>query len=357
MRNALRITTALAALSLITTLFAQSQTTLLALSKHDHTLSIIDPTTLQTLYTLPVGPDPHEVIASTDGTTAYASNYGGGTLHTLAVLDLTHHQALPSIDIAPLHGAHGLTFIGNKLYFTAEGSKAIGRFDPSTQKVDWLLGTGQNRTHMIYVSPDLEHIITSNVASGTISLIDMETLHQGPPPGMHPPAGMQPPPNQQDHHGPPPDRKDWNETVIPVGHGSEGFDLSPDHKEIWVANAQDGTISIIDYAAKKVIETLHPNVDSANRLKFTPNGKLVLVSLLGSPDLVVLDAHTRKVIKRLPIGHGAAGILMQPDGARAFVACTPDNDIAIINLHTLTVSAHIPNIHEPDGMAWATTKP
>ena len=347
MRLTLRTATTLLTLTLSAPLLAQ--TTLLALSKHDHTLSVIDPATLKILYTLPVGPDPHEVIASTDGTTAYVSNYGGGSFHTLAVLDLVHHTARASIDLGPLNGPHGLTFVNGKLYFTAEGAKVIGRFDPATQRVDWVLGTGQNRTHMIDVSPDLQHIITSNVASATVSLIDMQTLpQQGPPPGMKPPANMQPPP------GPPPNRKDWNQTLIPVGHGSEGFDLSPDQKEIWVANAQDGTISIIDYAAKKVIDTLHSDTRSANRLKFTPDGKHVLVSLLGNPDLVILDAATRKVIKRLPIGTGAAGILIDPTNNRAFVANTPDNKITIIDLTTLTITTTIPDINEPDGMAWAT---
>jgi YVTN family beta-propeller protein len=351
MRFPLRAAITLIALTLSTKLPSssiQAQTTLLALSKHDHTLSVIDPTTLQTLYKLPVGPDPHEVIASTDGTTAYVSNYGFGAYDTLAVLDLLHRKALPSIDLGPLTGPHGLTFIGGKLYFTAEGAKVIGRFDPATQKVDWVLGTGQNRTHMIHVAPDLQHIITTNVASANVSLIDMEEIHTGPPPSPRPSANTPHPP------GPPPTRKDWNETVVPIGHGSEGFDLSPDHKEIWVANAQDGTISIIDYAAKKVIETLHPNVLSANRLKFTPDGKHVLVSLLGNPDLVILDAATRKVIKRIPIGTGAAGILIDPTANRAFVACTPDNKISVIDLNTLAITTTIPNIAEPDGMAWAT---
>jgi YVTN family beta-propeller protein len=347
MRTSIRAATSLLALSLAVPL-TQAQTTLLALSKHDHTLSVIDPTTLKILYTLPVGPDPHEVIASTDGTTAYVSNYGFGSLHTLAVLDLVHHTARASIDLGPLSGPHGLTFVGGKLYFTAEGAKVIGRFDPATHKVDWVLGTGQNRTHMLYVNPDQQHIITANVASATVSLIDRQEVHMGPPPGgMHPPSNMPHPP------GPPPTRKDWNETVVPVGQGSEGFDLSPDHKEIWTANAQDGTISIIDYAAKKVVATLHPDVASANRLKFTPDGKHVLVSLLGNPDLVILDAATRKVIKRLPIGTGAAGILIDPAHNRAFIANTPDNKITVIDLNTLTITAHIPNIAEPDGMAWA----
>jgi DNA-binding beta-propeller fold protein YncE len=348
MRTPLCAVTTLLALSLPSMPLAQ--TTLLALSKHDHTLSVIDPTTLQVLYKLPVGPDPHEVIASADGTTAYVSNYGGGSFHTLAVLDLVHHQARASIDLGPLRGPHGLTFADGKLYFTSEVAKAIGRYDPSTQKIDWILGTGQNRIHMVYVSPDAQHLIATNVNSGTVSIINMEPVTMpSPPPGMHPPTNMPPPP--------PTPRMDWNETIVPVGHGSEGFDLSPNQKEIWVANAQDGTISVIDYAAKKVIETLHPDVHGANRLKFTPDGKLVLVSTLGTPNLVILDAATRRVIKRLPIGTGAAGILIDPIGHRAFVACTPDNTIAIIDLHTLTVTAHIPNIPEPDGMAWANTHP
>jgi YVTN family beta-propeller protein len=146
---------------------------------------------------------------------------------------------------------------------------------------------------------------------------------------------------------------DWNETVVRVGNGSEGFDVSPDHREVWVANAQDGTISVVDIAAKKVVETIQANVGGANRLKFTPDGKRVLVSTLGGSDLVVFDTATRRQIKRISVGHGAAGIVIEPGGARAFVACTPDNYVAVIDLHSLTVAGHIQAGGEPDGMAWA----
>jgi YVTN family beta-propeller protein len=143
------------------------------------------------------------------------------------------------------------------------------------------------------------------------------------------------------------------QTVIPVGRGDEGFDVSPDRKELWSANAQDGTVSVIEIASKKVVATLNANVGGANRLKFTPDGKLVFISSLRGGDLVILDAATRTETKRVPIGRGAAGIQMQPDGARAFVACSPDNYIAVIDLKTLTVSGHLDVGGEPDGMAWA----
>ena len=318
---------------------------LLVLSKQDHTLAIVDPASLRIVAKVPVGNDPHEVIASADGTTAYVSNYGFGAYNTLAVVDLVAQKALPSVDLGALRGPHGLTFVGGKTWFTAEAAKAIGRYDPATQKVDWILGTGQNRTHMIYVSEDGKLIITTNVSSGTVSIIEQIAVTMpGPPPGMTPPPG---------DPGLPKTRTDWNETVIRVGNGSEGFDVSPDRKEIWVANAQDGTISVIDLPGKKVVQTIAANVRGANRLKFTPDGKRVLVSTLGGPDLVILDAGTRKEIKRVPIGHGAAGIVMQPDGSRAFVACTPDDYVAVIDLNTLAVAGHIQAGGKPDGLAWA----
>jgi YVTN family beta-propeller protein len=337
----------------------QAGASLLVLSKHDHTLAIVDPSTLKVTARVPVGNDPHEVIASTDGSTAYVSNYGFGAYNTLAVVDLVHQRALAPIDLGPLRGPHGLTFVGGKTWFTAEAAKAIARYDPATQKVDWILGTGQNRTHMIYVfpdvNPDVQRILTTNVGSGTVSLIQKEPVRMpGPPPGMRPPGalGSAPPP--------PPSgvtqRVDWNQTVIPVGRGAEGFDVSPDQREAWVANARDGTISVIDLAAKEVVDTVAANVPSANRLKFTPDGRRVLVSSLSGPDLVILDSATRREVKRLPIGHGAAGIEIEPGGARAFVACTPDNYVTVIDLHSLAVVGKIDAGPEPDGLAWAVRR-
>jgi len=334
-----------------TALSAQSTpaAALLALSKKDHTLAIVDPATLRVIAKVPVGNDPHEVIASADGSKAYISNYGFGAYNTLAVVDLIGQKALQAVDLGPLRGPHGLDFVGGKVWFTAEGAKAIGSYDPATRKVDWILGTGQNRTHMIFVSETLKWIVTTNVSSGTASIIEKTAGRLGPPPGGPPPGSGGPP------QGPPPGPPggDWNQTVIPVGNGSEGFDVSPDGKEIWVANAQDGTVSIIEVAKKHVTQTLAVEAAHANRLKFTLDGKLALISTLGGPDLIIVDTATHNVIKRLPVGRGAAGILMQPDGLRAFVACSPDDYVAVIDLKSLEVAGHIDVGGEPDGLAWA----
>src|SRR5690242_20622624 len=83
---------------------ATPQRSLLALSKTNHTLAIVDPETLQVKARLPVGPDPHEVIASSDGKVAYVSIYGFGRYHAISVLDLAAQKALPDFDTGALAG-------------------------------------------------------------------------------------------------------------------------------------------------------------------------------------------------------------------------------------------------------------
>jgi YVTN family beta-propeller protein len=344
---------------------------LLVLEKDSTRLDIIDPTSLKVVASVPVGEDPHEVVASSDGKTAYVSNYmgRGGPQHHLTVIDLVAQKALEPIELGALEGPHGLDFAGGKLYFTAETAKAIGRYDPATKKIDWIMGTGQDRTHMVWVSKSLDKIVTSNVSSATVSIIDQSAPQMGP--GGPRPGGQAGPGRQG---GPPPgfggNQPNWEVTDVTAGPGSEGFDVSPDGKEIWTANAQDNTATIIDFAAKKDITTIPISVQGANRLKFTADGKYVLISGLGggpggpgrgqaslsAPNLVMIDVAARKEVKGLNLGGGSAGILMDPDGTRAFVASSGGNKVLVVDLKSFTVTGQIAPLGQPDGMAWAIRK-
>lgn len=304
---------------------------LLVLEKNDKSLAIVDPATLKVTGRIPAGEDPHEIVASEDGKYAYISNYGAfqNPQHTLSVADLTQEKALPSIDLGALCAPHGLDIINGKVYFTAEGSKMIGRYDPSAHQIDWVLGVGQNRTHMLLVAKDESRIFTSNVNADSIGVLD------------------------RDKNG---DASGWVETYIAVGKGPEGFDVSPNGKELWAANSHDGTVSVIDVASKKVVQSFDLHTKFVNRVKFTPDGKQVLMTDLGTGDLIVLDAASRKEVKRINLGHGVAGILIIPDGSRAYVAVSPDSQVAVVDLKTLTVTGRISTGKGPDGMAWAVRK-
>ena len=316
-----------AAIFFATTARAQTATpspALLVLNKADNSLAIVDSATKQVVARIPTGEGPHEIAASADGKIAVVTNYGAKNPgHSLSVIDLVTQKEIHRVDLGPLGRPHGILFADSQFYFTAELNKLIARYDPATNKVDWILGIGQNRTHMLVRSKYLNEMFTANVDSNTVTAVEKSS-----------------------------DASGWKETNIAVGKGPEGIDISPDDKEVWAANSGDGSVSIIETATGKVIQTIDARTKHSNRLKFTPDGKRALISDPETGELVIVDTATRTIKKMLDVGRGPGGILIVPDGSRAYVALAGDNAVAVIDLHKLEVTDHIPTGQGPDGLAW-----
>ncbi len=305
---------------------AQRGGRLLVLNKDDAALAIVDPDTGSVLGRVNTGDQPHEVVASSDGKYAFASNYGTGPGpgHTISMIDLAARKELRRIDVSPLTRPHGLDFAGGKLYFTAEGNRAIARYDPTADRIDWQFETGQQVTHMVLVARDLKTIFTSNIGSDTVSKIVQGT------------DGT------------------WTQTTIAVGKGPEGIDLSADGRQVWSAASRGGSVSVIDARAGSVVATIDVGTKRSNRVKLTPDGKFALVSDLDAGELVVVDATARRVARRIPMGKQPEGVLIAPDGSRAFVAVNGDNKIAVVDLRSWQVTKTFSPGTAPDGMAWIT---
>jgi YVTN family beta-propeller protein len=316
----------LAFLSAVHSSWAQTPSpALLILNKEDDALVIVNPSTLKIAGRISTGNAPHEVAVSDDGGIAVVANYGDQQPgNSLSVIDLKSQKELHRVDLGELRRPHGIEFHAGKFYFTAEASKLIARYDPATNSIDWRLATGQDATHMIAVARDGNRIFTANIRGNTISAIERPSASA-----------------------------DWKSTVIPVGKGPEGMDISPDGQQLWAANSGDGSVSIIDIASKKVIETVQVGSKHSNRLKFTRDGKLVLISDPEANEVLVLDAASRKVARKIPVGNSPEGILIAPDGVRAFLAVTGDNKVLVLDLRTLSVTGQISPGKGPDGMAWA----
>jgi YVTN family beta-propeller protein len=299
---------------------------LLVLNKGDLTMAIVDPVKLVVTGRVPTGPDPHEVEASSDGTHAYIANYGrgNGAANTITVVDLVAKQQMAPIDLGELSRPHGLDFVGGKLYFAAEGARMAGRIDPSSRKVEWTVSTGSDGPHMIIATPDQTKAFTTNRGAGSVSILE----RSGPGAG------------------------DWRVTNVAVGRGAEGFDLSPDGKELWTANASESTVSIVDVGSKAVVQTVPVRFSRANRLKFTPDGKHALISDLSGRELIVLDTAARREVRRIDVKGGAAGLLVEPSGARAFLSVGSQGAVAVIDLKELAVTSWIQTGPNPDGLAW-----
>ncbi len=295
---------------------------LVVLNKEDATLVLVDPKSGEVSGKTPTGEGPHEVEVSADGRFAFVSNYGSRTPgSSLSVIDLAAAKELHRVDLAPMQRPHGLAIQGGKLWFTAEANKLVGRYDPATNRVDGLLGTGQTGTHMVMFSKDGRTMVTANIGGDSVSVWT-------------------------------PDGPNWNQTVVPVGKGPEGMDFTPDGRQLWAAHSRDGGVSIIDIATRKVLATFDAGTKRSNRIKLTEDGRLALVSDLSGDELVIIEVASRKVLKRVAIGKAPEGILMEPGGARAYVALAGQGEIAVFDLKTLEVTRRFPTGKGPDGMAW-----
>jgi YVTN family beta-propeller protein len=307
--------------------FAQARAAsyLLVLNKAENTLAIVDPQDYKVLAKIPTGEGPHEVIASADGKLAFVANYGTQqTLgSSLSVIDLVARKELRRVDLGALRRPHGIVERDGKVYFTCEVNRLIARYDAATDKIDWVMGTGQNATHMLVVSKDQKQIYTTNIASDSVTAMEFQAAPPAPSKIIH----------------------------IAVGKQPEAIDLAPDGKELWVGQNADGNISIIDTATNKVKENFKI-AQQPIRVKFTPDGKRVLVSDPQTGILCVVDAATRNEIKRIEVGETPVGILITPDGRRAFVATMQANRVAVINLDDYSVITRIEPGKGPDGLAW-----
>ena len=296
---------------------------LLVLNKRDATLVFVDPVSGKIRATLATGSAPHEVEVSDDGKLAFVSNYGAQEAgHSLTIVDVPARKELKRLELGDLRRPHGLSFSGGRLYFTAEDAKKVASVDPASLSVTWTFETSQDRTHMVVATRDGTRLFTSNMGSNSISVIERGA------------AGT------------------WSQKLVPVGDGPEGLDLAPDGSVLWVAHSRDGGMSVIDAASGKVLQTFDVKTKRSNRVKFTRDGKLALVSDLAAGELVVIDAASRTERARLKLGRSPTGILVPPTGNEAFIAVSGENHIAVVDLATHKVTRRINPGNDPDGMAW-----
>lgn len=298
---------------------------LVALNKADSSMAIIDPAEMKIVGKVATGDSPHEVVLSADGKTAYVANYGAQQPgSTISVIDIATAKELRRVDLAPLMRPHGLQMIGGKIYFTAETNRVIARYDPVANKVDWLMGTGQNGSHMIVGSADQKRFYTANIGSDSVTSFEFQNT---------PPAGSK-------------------VTHVAIGKQPEAIDLSPDGKEIWAGLNAEGAIDVVDTATNKFKEKIAIG-GRPYRVRFTPDGKFVVNSMVASKELLIIDAATRKEAKRIKLESVPLGVAFSADGKIAFVSVVEPDAVLKIDLETGQILGRVDTGKGPDGIAVA----
>ncbi len=320
---------------------------LVVLNKAEASASLLDRVTGREIARLETGHGPHEVAVSADGRTAVVANYGGRAEpgSSLTVIDLAARSVRRTIDLGLPHRPHGILFLsdGKRVVVTAEARQTLIVVDVDAGRILTTVDTTQRVSHMVAVTPDERRAFVANIASGSVSVIDLE--------------------------------RGELEKVIATGEGAEGIDVAPDGREVWVSNRSADTISVIDVATLEIVATIEcPSFPI--RVKFTPDGRHVLASNARSGDVAVFDTAERTLVRRIemkaaPVDSdgdrvfggrfGASpvpvGILIPPDGRVAYVANTNADQVTVIDLQTWEIAGRLTAGREPDGMAYTTLAP
>lgn len=296
---------------------------LLVLNKADSNLAILDAATMKILGKVLVGDSPHEVVISADGKTAYVGNYGAQTPgNSISIIDLTTKKETKRVDLGGFLRPHELVEMDGKIYFTAEASRAIARYNPATNKIDWIMGTGQTATHMLCISRDKKRLYTANIGSDTITAINL---------------GVPPAPQ--------------NIIQIAVGKQPEAIDVSPDGKEVWVGLNAEGAIDVVDAVANKFKEKIKLG-ERPYRVEFAPDGKRVFATMPNTKEIIVIDAATKKEINRMKLESMPLGIVFSKDGKTAFVSVVQPDAVLKIDTEKFEILGKAETGKVPDGLAY-----
>jgi DNA-binding beta-propeller fold protein YncE len=293
---------------------------LLVANRGGSTVTFVDPVTMTSLGTATAGFDPHEIAVSSDGTRAYVTNYGGQQGTTISIIDVAARTKIKDISISPLMGPHGIVYSNGKVWFTSEGTGQVGRYDPVTDRIDWVGHTTQAGGHMLAVKRDGTTVYTANIGNGTASIIDV--------------AG-----------GP--------TRVVPGVSGSEGIALSPDERELWLGSRnQFGGAAAISLESETRLALLGQG-RPMYRLLFTRDGRFVLAPRSSPQEISVFDAATRTQVRAIPVQGAPLSMVLTVDGNTLFVATTAPNRVHKIDFATGQTLASVDVPPVPDGIAYA----
>ena len=280
------------------------------------------------------GKAPHEIAVAGNGRFALVSNYGRETSgNTLSVLDLVSGKPTRSIDLGE-HGApHGLRLLpgDRRALVTTESSASLLIVDVDRGVVERVIDVGEGTGHMVALSPDAKTAYVTKINAGTLSRVDLV-------------SGLK-----------------TNERASVKG--AVGVAVSRDGKEVWVANRQEGAVTVHDPASL----ALRRRMSSKGfpiRVVFTADGRYALVTNATAANLAVFDARTKLRVATIELAEPGVsynqsmlGVTAMPIGAvvdpvrqRAYVAISGGDRIAVIDTREWKVVGHWAAGREPDAL-------
>ena len=292
---------------------------LMMIDKLGRQIRFFDPATLKEIAHFPVGTAPHDFAISPDHKTAYVPIYGDGIYgknphpgNSIAIIDLVGKKVAGSIDVSPYQAPHGIQIdASGKIYVTCDLSRKLLVIDPQKRSIEAAIdteGTGHwvavlpdaskayvaNKNDKLFVSVidlkarkivsrvptpggtqgivaslDGKHVVVADNGAPQVLVIDTKTdmvvdkimleggMRAAYKPYFTPDGSKLVVCSESPAMVNIIDAKNLHakQTVLMVGKDPMGFAASADGKTLLVANHGDGTVSVINLKAGRVVNT------------------------------------------------------------------------------------------------------
>ncbi|WP_171038095.1 YncE family protein [Aquibacillus sediminis] len=242
----------------------------------------------------------------------YVANAGEGTI---SVIDPTTYEETDKIDIDSDQASHGIaaTLDGDVVYSgTGFNGKTLLKIDTDTKETlnEIVFDKG---VHGIDISPDEQQLYVSLNAGlgedgGSVAIVDTDTF-----------------------------------TVteeVQTGSGPAHVAVTSSGDQVWVANVNDDSVSVIETDSHSV-QTIEVG-KVPNEVAITPDEKYVFVANVESNVVSVIDTNSLETVQTVKAGDGPHGVTVSLNGEELWVANNDSNDVHVIDTATLETKAIIP---------------
>ncbi len=302
--------------------------TLLVVNQTSHDLSLIDAATGRRVDSIDVmGTTGHEVVATSDGQTAFVPIYGNSGVgkagtdgQSITVVDLARRKVTGTIKFS--HGVRPHCAVYDQrrkmLYVTTELDKSVSIIDPANLQIVGSIPTGQEQSHMLVLSHNGRFGYTANVGPGTVSVLDMNARR--------------------------------TLAVIPIAAQVQRIAISRDDKLVFTADETTPRLAVIDTATNRRTAWI-PLPAVGYGTAATRDGRWLLVAMPNAHQLAVVDLKTSKVTRTIDLPDKPTEVLERPDGKVAYISC--GSMVAMLDLTTWKLNAPIQAGQGADGLGWA----
>jgi YVTN family beta-propeller protein len=290
------------------------------------TVDVIDPETFQIIDSFPVGDEPQHVVPSYDLKTLWVLNNQGDTLTRIDPATGKKGETVPVEDPYNLY----YTPDGKFMLVVAERLRRLDFLDPQTLRRQYSLPVPCNGVNHLDYAMNGRYLIASCEFSNELIKVDVAARtvlgklrlprRRGQPQDVRlsPDGKVFYVADMRAHGVYLIDGESFRVLdFVPTGRGAHGLNVSRDSKVLYVSNRGEGSISVIDFATRKVIDKWRfPGGGSPDMGGLSVNGKVLWLGGRYHHEVYAIDTTSGRLLARIKVGKGPHGVCIYPQPGR-----------------------------------------